>query len=54
MFVYDGDISLKALGLYGKNKEWLYEKLNGTKTAEILFAGVDENGIFYMQKRETK
>lgn len=52
MFIYDGDISKKALELYGKNQKWLFEKLEGIEVAEVLFAGVDENGKFYMQKRK--
>ena len=54
MFICDGEISHKALGLYNKNAEWLTKKLNGTSEKDILFAGVDENGKFYMQKREEK
>lgn len=51
MFIYDGDICQKALELYDKNKDWLLKKIGNTKIEEILFAGVDENGKFYMQKR---
>ena len=52
MFVCDGEISHKALELYNKTSEWLYKKLGNTKVSEVLFAGVDENGRFYMQKRK--
>ena len=54
MFVYDGNISKKALELYGKNKKWLLEKLNGVEVDDVFFAGVDETGKFYMQKRNGK
>lgn len=54
MFIYDGDISQKALDLYGKNEKWLLKKLDGMKITEVLFAGVDEDGNFYMQKRKNK
>lgn len=54
MFIYDGDISQKALDLYGKNEKWLVEKLCGTEITDVLFAGVDENGKFYMQKRKKR
>ena len=54
MFVCDGEVSDKALQLYGKNKEWLNKKLENTKTSDILFAGVNEDGKFYMQKRSKK
>ena len=52
MFICDGDISQKSLNLYGKNIEWLKKQLKGTDFSQILFAGVDENGKFYFQKRE--
>lgn len=52
MFICDGDISQKALSLYGKNIEWLKKQLKGTDVSQILFAGVDENGKFYFQKRD--
>lgn len=52
MFICDGDISQKALNLYGKNIEWLKKQLRGTDVSQILFAGVDENGKFYFQMRD--
>ncbi len=52
MFVCDGDISQKALELYGKNIEWLKKHLDGTQIKDVLYAGVDENGKFYFQKRK--
>ena len=52
MFICDGDISQKALNLYGKNTEWLKKQLKGTDASQVLFAGVDENGKFYFQMRE--
>lgn len=52
MFIYDGDISEKALNLYGKNDEWLKKQLKGNDVSKILYAGVDENGKFYFQKKE--
>jgi len=52
MFVCDGEISYKALELYNKTPEWLEKKLENVKISEVLFAGVDENGNFYMQKRK--
>lgn len=52
MFICDGEISTKALELYNKNTEWLKKALNGTSVEEILFAGVDANGRFYIQKRD--
>ena len=52
MFICDGEISTKALELYNKNAEWLKKSLNGANVEEILFAGVDANGKFYVQKRE--
>ncbi len=54
MFVCDGEVSHKALDLYGKNLEWLNKKTENTKVSEILFAGVTEDGKFYMQKRSKK
>lgn len=54
MFICDGEVSYKALKLYNKNKEWLTKRLNGVEEKDVLFAGVDENGKFYMQKREEK
>lgn len=52
MFVCDGDISQKTLELYGKDIEWLKKHLDGTQIKDILYAGVDENGKFYFQKRK--
>ena len=52
MFICDGEISYKALELYKKDVKWLQKELKGEKTKDILFAGVDENGKFYVQKRE--
>ena len=52
MFVYDGEISFKALDLYDKNIDWLKKSLKGEKITDILFAGVDDNGKFYIQKRD--
>lgn len=52
MFICDGEISYKALELYNKNINWLEKQLKGEKVEDILFAGVDENGKFYVQKRE--
>ena len=54
MFVYDGDISKKALEIYEKDEKWLIKKLDGADVADVLFAGVDENGKFYMQMRKKK
>ena len=54
MFICDGEINEKALNLYKKNTEWLKKQLNGEKTSEILFAGIDKSGKFYMQKRDKK
>lgn len=54
MFVCDGQISNKALELYGKNIDWLSKKLENTDISDILFAGVTETGKFYMQKRNEK
>ena len=51
MFICDGDISNKALELYGKNVDWLKKQLKGSQISEILFAGVSEDGKFYFQKR---
>lgn len=52
MFVYDGEVSFKALELYDKNIDWLKKSLKGEKVTDILFAGVDDNGKFYIQKRD--
>jgi len=52
MFICDGEISTKALELYNKNAEWLKSSLKGINIEEVLFAGVDANGKFYIQKRE--
>ncbi len=52
MFICDGDISQKALSLYGKNVEWLKKQLKSTNVSDVLFAGVDENGKFYFQTRK--
>lgn len=52
MFICDGDISQKSLKLYGKNIGWLNKQLNGTKASDVLYAGINESGKFYMQKRE--
>ena len=54
MFVCDGEVRHKALELYGKNIEWLNKKIENTKVSEILFAGVNEDGKFYMQKRKKR
>lgn len=54
MFICDGNISQKALKLYNKNDDWLKKQLKGAKISEILFAGIDENGKFYLQKRDKK
>lgn len=54
MFICDGEISHKALELYGKNIEWLNKNLKNEKLSNILFAGVNEDGKFYMQKRNKK
>ncbi len=54
MFVCDGEVSYKALELYGKKIEWLNKKIENTEVSEILFAGVTEDGKFYMQKRDKK
>ncbi len=54
MFVCDGEVNYKALELYGKNIEWLNKKIENTEVSEILFAGVTEDGKFYMQKRDKK
>ncbi len=54
MFICDGSISPKALELYNKNDDWLKKQLKGAEISEILFAGVDENGKFYLQKRDKK
>ena len=52
MFICDGEISTKALELYNKNAEWLKSSLKGINIEEVLFAGVDANGKFYIQKRD--
>ena len=52
MFVCDGEISKRALEIYNKDIEWLKKELGNKKISEILIAGVDENGKFYMQTRE--
>lgn len=52
MFVCDGEISHKALNLYNKDETWLRKKLETTNMSDVLFAGVDEKGKFYMQTRE--
>ncbi len=52
MFICDGDVSEKALSLYNKNFDWLKKRLNGTDISDVLYAGVDENGKFYLQMRE--
>ena len=54
MFICDGDISIKALELYNKDVEWLKKQLKGTEIKEVLFAGVDGNGKFYLQTRDKK
>jgi len=54
MFVCDGDVSTKALSLYNKNIEWLKKRLNGVEISDVLYAGVDENGKFYLQMRDKK
>ena len=52
MFVCDGKISKKALELYEKNEDWLYKRLNGKNISDIMYAGVNETGKFYLQMRE--
>ena len=54
LFVCDGKIDQNALKTYGKNEEWLQKQCNqlgAKKIKEILLAGVDEEGEFYIQKR---
>jgi len=51
MFICDGDISHKALSLYGKNTDWLKHQIKSAEFSDILYAGVNENGKFYFQKR---
>lgn len=55
LFVCDGKIDTEALKAYEKDEKWLREQFhtNDAKRAEdVLLAGVDEDGAFYMQKRE--
>ncbi len=52
MFICDGKVSKKALILYNKNQNWLKKQLNGVEISDILYAGVNETGKFYIQKRE--
>lgn len=54
MFICDGVISDKALELYNKDINWLIKRLDGVEVSEILYAGVDENGKFYLQMRDKK
>ncbi len=54
MFICDGNISHKSLMLYNKDEKWLEKHLNGTDIKDVLFAGVDENGKFYLQERKQK
>ncbi len=54
MFVCDGVVSEKALSLYKKDIKWLKKQLNNIEISEVLFAGVNENGKFYLQKRDKK
>lgn len=52
MFICDGEISKKALKLYNKDDKWLKKQLNGEDISDVLYAGVNENGKFYLQKKE--
>lgn len=54
MFICDGEISHKALQFYNKDMKWLKKQLDGKEFSEILIAGVDENGKFYIQMREKR
>ena len=54
LFVCDGKIDAEALKIYGKDENWLNKQFRtaGAKDAqEVLLAGVDEDGEFYIQKR---
>lgn len=54
MLICDGQINEKALKIFDKDISWLMKKINagGAKHVnDVLFASVDENGKFYMQKR---
>lgn len=52
MFICDGKVSKKALALYNKDENWLKKQLKNEKISDILYAGVNENGKFYSQKKE--
>lgn len=54
MFICDGEVSYKALELYNKNVEWLNKKIDNISFSEVLFAGVDTNGKFYLQTRDKR
>ncbi len=53
--ICDGKINQKALKLYQKDEKWIEKqlKLKGIHTLKnVLFAGVDESGNFYLQRKE--
>ena len=57
MLICDGEVNESALNTFNKDLEWLKKQINahgGKNIDEILFAGVNESGQFYMQKREAK
>ena len=53
--ICDGKINYNALKLYNKDRKWIEKelKLKGINTPEqVLFAGIDESGNFYLQRKE--
>jgi len=54
LFVCDGEINETALEIYQKNEKWLLRHLSrmNLDLKSVLLAGVDENGVFYAQKRK--
>ena len=55
LFINDGKINNTALKMYQKNTNWLYKQLkknNISDAADVMVAGVCENGRFYAQKKE--
>ncbi len=54
MLIVDGEVSRKALEYYNKNMKWLLKKLNGVKISDVLYAGINDTGQFYMQMRKKK
>ncbi len=57
LFVCDGEVNQYALKIYKKDTRWLIKEISkqGAKNVrDVLLAGVDESGTFYMQKRGVK